>query len=410
MSGKPVVPVDEEAVKAVIQSKEIYTAFQPIVSVSTKSVVGFESFSRGGNSMDPTMLFHPDLSPETKLEVDRLCREKSLLQFRSILGSRDDLLLFMNINPAILSHVKEKSSYLKEQIEAYGIDPENVVVEIPMCAATSMVVLEYADLYRSFGFKTGLDACSIHDTWGKLISALKPQFVKVGHSFYDANDSAPYAAKALEGLLEVADKAGSVVIGQGVEKEEDSFRLLMSGINLQQGFYYTKDEKDMTGDPTRMFFRKIAATYDRYKKVRGAEVKSRKERVHAMFKSVTAACNRFVNVPQSKFETSCRALSTKLDEIVSIFVLDGQGIQLTSRPHTEPAPGRSACDGIVGTGVGVDHSLNDYVVYLDMGYGKFVSPPFTSHYTGEPACIVSKPFIGDGGKRYILCVEMPYPA
>jgi len=413
MSDKPVVAADEAAVQSVLQSKRIHTFFQPVVSISMKSIVGFEGFSRGGGAgaetVDPTMLFHPDLPPQMKVEVDRLCREKALGQFRGIYDSHGELLLYLNINPDVLPHVEENTEVLKDQVERLGISSENIVLEIPMSKSSSMQVLQYAELYRSFGFKTGLDNCSINAPFGKLISALKPEFVKIGRTFYADGERKAYSAKALENVLQVADQSGTVVVAQGVECEDDSFRLLMAGVNLQQGFFYTKDEDDRTGDPTKMFFKKITSTYERYKIVRGEVVKRKKELFHAMFKSVTSACNRFSKVGEDKFETSCQALIAKLDDVISMFVLDGDGVQITARSHGALPEGRATVSGLVGSVRGVDHSLNDYVMYLDMGYGKFVTQPFTSPYTGEPACLISKPFFSVQGNRFILCVEMPYP-
>lgn len=413
MSVKPNVPVDEEGVKNLLQNRCIHTHYQPIVSLMTKSVVGFEGFSRGRTDeaacIDPTMMFHPDLSPETKVQVDRMCREDALAKFRNILDANPELLLFVNINPAILAHVKDGSMVLKEQVDAAGIPPENVVIEIPARAANNMRIMEFAELYRGLGFKTGMDNCCIEDPFSTLLFALKPHFVKIGRSFYAENGQEHFSFKPLERLIEEAGKNGTFVIGQGVESEKDSFRLLMNDIQLQQGVYYTKDETETSDDPTKLFFNKIARTHNQYKVTKAKEVQRKKEQYRVMFTSLMEVLGKFEGRAASQYERICQTHIKRIKSANSIFILNNKGMQITSRAHIPPAKGRPITNGIIGFGKGVDHSSTDHVMHIDMGYPQFVTAPFTSPYTGDPACIIAKAFKCSQGIRHILCLEMDAP-
>lgn len=412
MSDESATPLDEQAILDIINSRNVHTLFQPVVSISTKSIVGFEAFSRGGGGevcvIDPAMLFHDGLSADLKVSVDRLCREKALEQFKPIHGKHNDMLLFLNLNPDILSHVDVGSKVLKDQVGSLGIDVSNITIECPLRRVVGDKVLAFADLYRDFGFKLSLDNCSVDDAFSQIVTRFKPDFIKIGRNFFAAEERIDYSARTLDTLLEVAGRVGATVIAQGVECEEDSIRLLSAGVHLQQGYYYTKDEDLRTGDPAKMFFQKIITTYDKYKKVKREMVRRKKERFDATFKVVTSICSRFSNMSEDQFDGACLALVGKVSEVISMFVLDEIGEQITPRVHIKPVSGKTSTR-ILGSAKGVDHSMHDYVMYLDMGYEKFVTQPFISSFTGKKACIISKSVFNYEGLRYIICMEMPYP-
>lgn len=405
--------VNEQAVLDIIKAKNVHTYFQPVISVPTKSIVGFEAFSRGGGGdvcvIDPKMLFHNDLSPELKIDVDRLCREKAFEQFKPIHANHKQMLLFVNIDVNILPHVEIGSEVLKNQIASMGIIPENVVLECPLNCIDVQNVLEFSVMYRELGFKICLDNCCVDDSFSQAMSIMKPDFVKACRTFFAEGERKDYSTKALEALISVADKNGAMVIGQGVECEDDSIRLLTSGVHLQQGYYYTKDEDATTGDPAKMFFQKIIATYDKYKKVKQELVRRKKERFSNTFKTVTSICSKFSNMPEDRFEDACKTLVYNTDAVISMFVLNSEGVQITPRSHVRLTGGKQVAANLLGSDVGVDHSVRDYVLYLDMGYEKFVTTPFSSPFTGENACIISKPFYNKEGQRYVVCIELPHP-
>ncbi|QJB56503.1 EAL domain-containing protein [Pseudodesulfovibrio sp. zrk46] len=412
MAEAAAVQSNERVVKDIINAKSVSTFFQPVVSVLTKSIVGFEAFSRGGAgacTIAPAMLFHDELPPDVKLDVDRLCREKALSQFRGIHQNHKELLIYLNINSDILPHVDLSEEKLTAQVSVAGIKPANVVIETSMCSKHVDLVAALREKFSGLAFKICLDDCSVDDPFSHMISRIKPHFVKVNRSFFSNDERKDYSAKTLEALCKLADRMGASVIAQGVENEEESLRLLAAGVHLQQGYYYTKDENDKTGDPAKMFFRKIIDTHEKFKIFKREMVRRRKESFSNTFKSVASLCAKFSNMPENRFGDACKTLVHNADGVISMFVLDNDGIQITDRSHVRTSTANAVADSILGTHKGAEHSVFDYVMYLDMGYEKFVSPTFSSPYTGQDACIISKPFFNKEGLRYMICIEMPYP-
>jgi EAL domain-containing protein (putative c-di-GMP-specific phosphodiesterase class I) len=415
MTGKTTLLADEKAVRAILESKCVYTFFQPVVCLSTKRIVGFEAFSRGGaagaGAVGPAVLFHDALSPELKLGMDQLCREKSLSQYKSIHDSHREKLFFLNVNPDILEQ-GERSEMIRAQVAGLNIDPASVVIELPLSRVIVGFIEEFVRLYREFGFKVCLDNCGVDDPFCLAISRIKPDFIKINRSFFAKASLKDYSARLLEDMQEVADRYGAMVIGQGVEVEDDSIRLLSAGVHLQQGYFFTKDEQAPNEDPAKLFMRKIMVTHDKYKSARREMVRRRKDRFDATFKVVGAVCAKLSNLSATRFDDACKTLVRNLDLVVAMFVVDETGEQITAQAHVRPVTCHARAMGMsggVGFGKGVDHSMRDSVMYLELGYEKFVTRPYISPFTGEQVCLISRPFYNNEGVRYIACIELAYP-
>lgn len=409
MSGQLVA--EEKTVRDILESKEVVTFFQPVVSISTKSIIGFEAFSRAGSqacAVAPKVLFHKGLTPQTKIEVDRLCRERALQQFKPIHEKHRNLILFLNINPDIFPHVGEASMVLHDQVKAAGLNPANIVLECSITPEVLDPIAEYSQLFRKEGYKLCFDNCSVDDAFSHILSRVKPHFVKVDRSFFAEGERKEYSTRTLAAVLDVAARMGTRVVGQRIETEEESLRLLAAGLHLQQGYYYTKDETVKSDDPAALFFKKIEETHTKYKAMRKEMVRRKKDRVRTAFRLVTAICSKFASLTEDRFEEGCYAMVKSSPDVYSAMIMDGDGMQLTKRVHARDLDPVNTGD-ILGFRKGSDHSVEDYVIYLNMGYERFVTPPFTSPFTGESACFITRPFFSQDGLRYIACIEVHYP-
>ena len=412
MPTQLVVNVDEKAVLEVLRTRNIHTYFQPVVSLSSKAIIGFEAFSRGTREgreeVDPAQLFHNDLSPDSKIGVDRLCREKALEHFKPIAEKHQHMLLFLNVNSEILPHVELKSQVLRKQVADLGINPGQVVIECALNKATTDEAVAFSRMYRELGFRLSLDNCGIEDAFNYVLPLIKPAFVKVTSGFFAGEGEDGHSLRELRNLVSLADRVGAMVIGQGVESEENSIRLLSAGVHLQQGYYYTKDDGGGDSDPARLLLEKIVATHEKYKTTSRELVRRKKERFENLFRAVASVAAKLSNMGAAQFEEACKNLVRNVDTVISVFVLNDQGIQTTTRPHVK-GEGDGLSTSVLGSAKGADHSVHDYFMYLDMGYEKFVTQPYVSLFTGEIACIVSRAIYNAEGIRHVVCVEVPHP-
>ncbi len=403
-------------VEAVLQRESISSLFQPVVSIPTKRILGFEAFSegrtpKGDACLSPQVLFSPDLEPDVQVGIDRLCRKKAIAQFKPIQELHPDMLLFVNVNMNVLKFKESDPKYFFQQVEGAGLPMHTIVTEIPFSMLDALSP-EIIDFYRASGIKLCIDNLGVDDPFLAAFSKVKPDMVKLNRTFFAEDESASYRSSVLEGLINFSDSAGFTVIGQCVESREESVRLLEARVDVQQGYYYTKDEntkltREGGRDPVRMFFGKIEQTYRLFRKTRKQKIGERKQSFEAMRGEVRKIVNKIARIGERDFDPVLRALIGNTGQALSMFILDEQGIQLTGRAQVESEP---AQNGGARTDVkGMDHSMRDYFLYMEMGYDKFVTKPFASPCTGRPAVIMALPFYNMENERYILCVEMPYP-
>jgi len=414
MTTSVAVPSNEELVQGIVRNKDVSTYFQPVVSITGKSIVGFEAFSRGGGgagacAIGPQVLFDHDLFPQTQLNIDRLCREKALEQFKRIDLSHKGLLLYVNINPDVLAHVNLQEKFLYQQVLSQGIEPSSVAVESPMSMEHLEMLAQFRNVYCNLGFKMCLDNCGVSSPFTYIATQFKPQFIKVNRTFFGNSERVSCSGPTLEALCRLAGRLGISLVAQGVENEEESLRLLMAGVHLQQGYYYTKDQHGVAEDPSRAFLKKIIDAHEKYKNMKRVSAHRKKERFSFIFSKVTSICARLACTTASQFEDVCKRLISNDAEIISMFVLDRDGVQATEYLHAQNRATNSNAYYMPTSRKGSEHSAQDYVLNLELGYDRFVTPPFVSSFSGEEVCMISKAIFNEEGQKYTVCIEVRYP-
>lgn len=407
---------DRQMVDEVLKGGLIHSLFQPIISIPIKRILGFEAFSegrtpRGDACVSPQVLFNPGLDPAAQVRIDRMCRQRAIAQFKPIQKVHEDMLLFVNVNMNIMQYDEADPRYFFQQISTSDIPMRNIVAEIPF-KMLDMLESEVIDFYRSQGVKLCIDNLGIDDPFLSAFNKVRPDMVKLDRTFFAEDEQAPYRSRVLDGLLDFADSAGFTVIGQCVESREESVRLLASRVDVQQGYYYTKEENTKlttsgSQDPVKEFFGKIDKTYRLFRKTRKKKIGERKQAFEALSSECRRILSKVSRMGERDFDPMLRALAGNTGQAISIFILDDTGIQLTRRAQARTGKemfrvGRTDIRGM-------DHSMRDYFLYMEMGYDKFVTKPFASPSTGKPAVIMAQPFYNAEDERYILCVEMPYP-
>lgn len=398
---------DRQLIEQMVEKGSINTLFQPVVSIPTRSILGFEAFSEGvapGGRVEGGRMFSPDTPPQTRLELDRLCREKALRNFKSIADNHKSILLFLNLDLSVLECSESAVDHFAKQTAAAGVPPERVIVEAPPRLLESLSP-DVETFYRRKGVMLSVDNVDMNDAVFGIFAAHNVDFIKVNRSFFaDADER---AGRMLKRLVSFAGEMGASVIAQCVESEEESIFLLKNGIGLQQGYYYTKDEVAETDDPARMFFGKIRETYNKFLAMRREAIRDRKARFEALNRTASRLAGAMAKARISGFEQGVREIVRDHEAVISAFVIDPAGVQLTTRPRSGAHAKKTRT--LPESSPGFDHGGRDYYLYIEMGYDKFVTRPFDSPGLGLPACLIAMPFYGVDGRRYILCLEFPHP-
>lgn len=217
---------------------DITTLFQPIVSLSGRSVLGYEALSRGPSNTSlhsPINLLAAARHAGRLNELEMTCRECASRRYSQL-----DLQgkLFLNVSPETLLDVTHKPGRTLELLEQYGIAPSQVVIELTEQTPTDDFELLDAALhhYRDMGFSIALDDLGAGYSSLRMWSELRPDYVKIDRYFIDGIHRDAVKREFVGSILKIARTSQAQVIAEGIELHEELRVLADMGIDLVQGY------------------------------------------------------------------------------------------------------------------------------------------------------------------------------
>ena len=218
--------------------------FQSIVSVSGETVCGYEGLIRGvdetGKIITPYLLFEQAVRGGYLADLDRRCRETIIEAFASRFSHNDDIRLFLNVHPDVISDASVPKQ-LFEAVNRYGLLPGNIVVEVDECRVETAKDLErFAEACREYGFKLALDDFGTFPCDPLRISFIQPEVLKIDISLVKEMAENQHASLAVKTLVQLAVQTGTLVIAEGVETEQEALQVLEAGCCIIQGFYFSR--------------------------------------------------------------------------------------------------------------------------------------------------------------------------
>ena len=224
--------------------EEVGTVYQPIVDMVQSTTMGFEALSRGPAGSDfqsPLDLFATAEEWNLAFELDRLCRQQAL---KNAKGFPADTKLFVNVLPSSLYDPALQGDGILRFLEEAGLEPKQLVFEL-----TETYVIEnyslFGDAVRKFtelGIHIGIDDIGAGYSGLERIAWLQPKYLKFDIGLIRHLDTSYVRREMVRALKVMADKMGSTVIAEGIERPEELETLLELGITYGQGFLLGRPE------------------------------------------------------------------------------------------------------------------------------------------------------------------------
>jgi len=239
-----------ERMLEIIQNREIWTAFQPIIDLADRGVMGWEGLSRGPRGSDlelPLVLFGRAARYGVTEELERACRRQAFVDWK-VLGERGRL--FVNTVPAT---VRDTSFLGRGVLDYLGPDlsPQLVTLEI-----TERSVIDNLNLYREamqaftdLGFSFAIDDVGAGYSGLETVAVLKPAYLKIDMSLVRDVHQKKTSQKVVKAILEMADGLGANVIAEGVQTPEEADALRSIGVRWAQGYLFARPV-DPYADPS----------------------------------------------------------------------------------------------------------------------------------------------------------------
>lgn len=236
----------EKAIRLAVDERRLKVWYQPIWSAETGRIVAAEALVR---------LFDPVMGLISSEEFIPLAEKIGLI---SDIGSfvyeetcdfisRNDIgklgIEYIEVNLSVYQFVEDEIVNKLERIrKAYGIRPEQLNLEITESASSyeapnlNSRMLEMNSLGYSFSLD---DYGSGYSNLIRLINS-KYKNVKIDKYILWNSENNKDSARLLDSLIKIIRSLGMNVIQEGVETEVQLNRVLDSGCNLIQGYYFCK--------------------------------------------------------------------------------------------------------------------------------------------------------------------------
>lgn len=390
------------------------TLFQPIVSIEDKQVLGFEAFSRGivgdntSDEADLVELFCNEEDPHLLFELDKICCRTALSRFKKFLKQRDSLCIFINLDARALSKACCDQHFISEVVREINIPARNIVIEISAECLSSEKGVLFVEYCRGKGFQISIDKVEHNSRLLGVLLESRPDFIKLQRSVWSDPADMTFNLSNIDYIVRNCASVDCVPIAIGVEQEDEALYLLQANLFCHQGYYYTRSKCVDEGscNSVQGFLEAVERVNSKFKKLHAERIQDRKEHFFRIKSQIHKIASLFSDVPEGRFSALMKKILEKYDDVISLFVLNDNGEQITQRfarnmSKNDPKQYRAVMT------MGSDHSLRDYFMHLLLGYENFVTPPQLSPFLSKPTIIVSYRFFNSTTSFYLLCVEFP---
>ena len=226
----------------IIQDKALSAVFQPILNTTKGCFTGYEGLIRGPiNSIlhSPMALFDTARSCGLVAELEYLCRQTVLESFAALkLPGK----IFLNVSPDILLQKYSKSGETLKYVDALGLKPSQVIIELTENAKTLdyQLMRDATHYYREMGFEIAIDDLGEGFSGLRLWSEIRPNYVKIDKHFTQNIHQDPVKLQFARSIQEIAEKSGAQVIAEGIETHEQLMAIRDLGITYSQGYHIAK--------------------------------------------------------------------------------------------------------------------------------------------------------------------------
>jgi len=216
--------------------------FQPVVELGAAGAGAqphyLEALARGPagtNLRSASVLFEYARRKGRAAEIDRLCLSGAL---RSASSVRPTPNLGVNVHASTLERDPDFVDFVLGDAERHGLMPDRLTLEIVEHAprwSGRHFARALASL-REAGVRLALDDVGLGQSNYRMLLDCRPEYLKVDAYIVHGCDRDPGRIAVLESLVLLADRLGSRVIAEGVERQEELRCLQSLGIELLQGF------------------------------------------------------------------------------------------------------------------------------------------------------------------------------
>jgi EAL domain-containing protein (putative c-di-GMP-specific phosphodiesterase class I) len=217
---------------------DIAMAFQPIVSVGTRTVYAHEALVRGLQGESAASVLGA-VTEANRYAFDQACRIEAISTAAQI-GL--DSLLSINFMP---NAVYKPAHCLRGTIaaaEQHGRPLDSIIFEVTEQEVVSdpAHLLEILQTYRTLGLKSAIDDFGAGYSGLNLLADFQPDLLKLDMQLIRGIHANRTRQVIVRHIAAMCEELGIAVIAEGIEEADESRALSDLGIDLQQGYLFAR--------------------------------------------------------------------------------------------------------------------------------------------------------------------------
>ena len=225
--------------KRILETEDIETVFQPIVSLKDGSIIGYEALSRGpagSELISPAELFRTADELSMVWDLELLCRTKAIERAHSI---EPEKYLFINIDPNIINDEKFRKGFTKKFLGNHNISPKSIIFEITERTAIEdyATFCEILKNYTGQGYKIAIDDMGAGYSGLKTITKTRPHYIKIDMELIRGIDRDSFKQALIKNFVNLSISTNINIVAEGIETEEELQTLIRLGVYAGQGYF-----------------------------------------------------------------------------------------------------------------------------------------------------------------------------
>jgi EAL domain-containing protein (putative c-di-GMP-specific phosphodiesterase class I) len=383
------------------------SAFQPIFSIAHRKAVGYEGLLRAydaeGTYITPGQVMQMPQSDREHLELDRSCRLLHAQNFST--QQNDTCWLFLNLNSQCLVAERPDAGFMRSLMAQTGLPARRIVIEILESEISDRAYLkELIQHFRKLGCLIAIDDFGAGHSNFDRVWELQPDIVKIDRNLVKQAGISLKAERILTGIVSLIHEAGSLVVVEGVENEQEALVAISSNADMVQGFYFARPEARLLND--QRFADTIDALLAHQQSLRSQYNRKMQQHFNHFRERYMAEVDAFS--AGHPFEL-CGTEVFRDERVVRCYLLDERGYQIgksqyspqyTTRLDIRHAP------LLAGENANWSHRHYHYRAIQNPGVMQ-ISRPYLS-VAGSHMCITVSQAVTVNGKTFVFCCDLDW--
>lgn len=230
-------PVSRERIESVIRDGVVAIAWQPIVSLPGREVVGYEAFARFGPAADgeaqsPSEWFRAAEAAGLRDALEVVAARSALAQLDRLPSG---VFVGLNVSPVVVGELEEHGDFGEEATA------NRVVLDFREEAAAGAMnasVSEAVARCRARGVRIALDDTGSGMVSLKQMLGLQADIIKIDTDVTRDVDTDVAKQAVAYALKSLAERSSAMSLAEGVETEAEARMLASLGVEAAQGYLF----------------------------------------------------------------------------------------------------------------------------------------------------------------------------